>query len=61
MKSFADYVHSKGMQLSVYTDAGTLNCCKEPGSLGYEDIDMKTFASWGVDSVGVVSEIQPTC
>lgn len=27
MKSFADYLHSKGMQLSVYTDAGTHNCC----------------------------------
>ena len=27
MKSFADYLHSKGMQLSVYTDAGTRNCC----------------------------------
>lgn len=53
MSSFADYVHSKGMQLSVYTDAGVKNCCGEPGSLGYEDIDMKTFASWGVDAVGI--------
>ena len=53
MKSFAAYVHSKGMLLSVYTDAGIKNCCGEPGSLGYEDIDMKTFASWGVDAVGV--------
>ena len=53
MKSFAEYVHSKGMQLSVYTDAGTHNCCGEPGSLGFEDIDMKTFAEWGVDMAGV--------
>jgi hypothetical protein len=30
-----------------YTDAGTHNCCGEPGSLGYEGIDMATFASWG--------------
>jgi hypothetical protein len=68
MKSFADYLHKKGMQLSVYTDAGTHNCCQEPGSLGHEaidvDVDMKTFASWGADEVGVdycggPSEVQP--
>eukprot|EP00039_Didymoeca_costata_P002889 m.63538 g.63538 ORF g.63538 m.63538 type:complete len:571 (-) comp11584_c0_seq1:18-1730(-) len=53
MKDFAKYVHSKGMLLSVYTDAGVKNCCGEPGSLGYEDIDMKTFAEWGVDHVGI--------
>jgi hypothetical protein len=53
MKSFADYLHGKGMQLQVYTDAGNKNCCGEPGSLGYEELDMKTFASWGVDAVGV--------
>lgn len=53
MASFSEYLHGKGMQLSVYTDAGHLNCCQEPGSLGYEALDMKTFASWGVDAVGV--------
>jgi hypothetical protein len=41
------------MQLSVYTDAGLKNCRQEPGSLGYEAIDKKTFASWGADAVGV--------
>ena len=41
------------MQLVVYTDAGVRNCCQEPGSLGYEAIDMATFASWGADSVSV--------
>jgi hypothetical protein len=53
MKSFAAFLHGKGMQLSVYTDAGTHNCCGEPGSLGYEALDMATFASWDVDAVGV--------
>ena len=53
MKSFAEDLHSKGMQLSVYTDAGDKNCCGEPGSLNNEALDMKTFASWGVDAVGV--------
>ena len=35
MKSFATYLHTKGMQLSVYTDTGAQNCCGEPGSLGF--------------------------
>lgn len=53
MASFAEYVHARGMQLSVYTDASTQNCCGEPGSAGYETQDMATFASWGVDAVGI--------
>ena len=39
--------------LRADTDAGTHNCCGEPGSLGMEDVDMKTFASWNVDAVGI--------
>jgi hypothetical protein len=66
MASFAEYLHGKGMQLSVYTDAGVKNCCQEPGSLGFEEIDMKTFASWGVDAVGIdycggPAEVRPAC
>jgi hypothetical protein len=53
MKDFAAYLHARGMQLSVYTDAGKSNCCGEPGSLGYEQIDMATFAQWDVDAVGI--------
>ena len=53
MKSFAADLHAKGMQLSVYSDAGVKNCCGEPGSLDNEALDMKTFASWDVDAVGV--------
>jgi len=53
MASFADYLHENGLTLSVYTDAGKLNCCQEPGSLGYEAIDMQTFADWGADYVAV--------
>eukprot|EP01048_Picozoa_sp_COSAG05_P019808 COSAG05_NODE_3205_length_2245_cov_1.539609_2_plen_212_part_00 len=53
MKSFALWLHARGMQLVVYSDAGLKNCCKEPGSLGYEALDMKTFAKWDVDSIAV--------
>ncbi|KAK9115471.1 hypothetical protein Sjap_014418 [Stephania japonica] len=50
IKALADYVHGKGLKLGIYSDAGTQTCSKTmPGSLGYEEQDAKTFASWGVD------------
>ncbi|KAL8151340.1 hypothetical protein V2J09_021148 [Rumex salicifolius] len=50
MKALADYVHSKGLKLGIYSDAGNLTCStKMPGSLHHEEQDAKTFASWGVD------------
>lgn len=45
----ADYVHSRGLKLGIYADAGTATCAEYPGSLGYEQIDAQTFAGWGVD------------
>jgi alpha-galactosidase len=53
IKALADYVHSKGLKLGIYTDAGTLTCQKRPGSLGHEIQDMKTYAAWGVDYVKI--------
>nr|CAD1836248.1 unnamed protein product [Ananas comosus var. bracteatus] len=50
IKALADYVHGKGLKLGIYSDAGSQTCSgKMPGSLGHEDQDAKTFASWGVD------------
>lgn len=50
IKAVADYVHAKGLKLGIYSDAGTQTCSKTmPGSLGHEEQDAKTFASWGVD------------
>ncbi|CAK9156364.1 unnamed protein product, partial [Ilex paraguariensis] len=50
IKALADYVHGKGLKLGIYSDAGTQTCSKTmPGSLGYEEQDAKTFASWGID------------
>ncbi|KAL5139012.1 Alpha-galactosidase [Glycine soja] len=78
IKALADYVHSKGLKLGIYSDAGYQNitlsldlermskvsslsdhlqfpyrnqtCSKRmPGSLGHEEQDAKTFASWGID------------
>jgi alpha-galactosidase len=45
----ADYVHSKGLKLGIYEDAGTATCAGYPGSLGHEQVDAQTFADWGVD------------
>ncbi|KAH7851273.1 hypothetical protein Vadar_009357 [Vaccinium darrowii] len=50
IKALADYVHGKGLKLGIYSDAGYLTCSKTmPGSLGHEENDAKTFASWGID------------
>ena len=53
IKALADYVHSKGLKLGVYTDAGRLTCQKRPGSYEHELLDAKTYASWGVDYVKI--------
>ncbi|XP_074287592.1 alpha-galactosidase-like [Silene latifolia] len=50
MKALADYVHSKGLRLGIYSDAGTQTCSKTmPGSLYHENEDAKLFAAWGID------------
>ncbi|XP_042405073.1 alpha-galactosidase-like [Zingiber officinale] len=50
IKALADYVHSKGLKLGIYSSAGDRTCSNGmPGSLGYEYVDAQTFASWGID------------
>lgn len=44
-----DYVHSKGLFFGLYSDAGIDTCAGRPGSLGYEDVDARTYANWKVD------------
>ncbi|MGI8402231.1 MAG: glycoside hydrolase family 27 protein [Gemmatimonadaceae bacterium] len=51
IKALADYVHSKGLKFGIYTDAGTKTCQGRPGTLGFEQRDAQTYASWGVDYV----------
>jgi len=52
MKSLADYIHSKGLYLGIYTCVGTQTCKKNrPGSYGHYQQDANTFAAWGVDMV----------
>ncbi|MGH2883564.1 MAG: glycoside hydrolase family 27 protein, partial [Solirubrobacteraceae bacterium] len=51
IKPVADYVHSLGLKLGIYEDAGTTTCARYPGSFGHEAQDAAAFASWGVDLV----------
>ncbi len=53
MKAVADYVHERGLKFGLYTDAGPKTCEGRPGSLGYEEVDARTYADWGVDYVKV--------
>ncbi|WP_242921193.1 glycoside hydrolase family 27 protein [Pontibacter liquoris] len=49
IKALADYVHGKGMKLGIYSDAAQLTCAGYTASLGFEEQDAKTFASWDID------------
>ena len=49
IKALADYVHSKGLKLGIYSDAGWKTCGGKPGSRGREYQDAQTYAQWGVD------------
>lgn len=49
MKALADYVHSKGLKLGIYSSPGSRTCGGYPGSYGHEEQDARLFASWGID------------
>lgn len=49
MKALADYVHSKGLKLGIYSSPGPFTCGGYLGSYGHEEQDAKTYASWGID------------
>jgi alpha-galactosidase len=49
IRALADYVHSKGLKLGIYTDVGDKTCGGRPGSRGHEYQDAYTYAQWGVD------------
>lgn len=49
MKALADYVHSKGLKLGIYSSPGPRTCGSYPGSYGHEEQDAKQWAAWGID------------
>lgn len=49
MKGLADYVHSKGLKIGLYSSPGTTTCGGCFGSYQHEAIDADTYAEWGYD------------
>jgi alpha-galactosidase len=49
MKGLADYVHSKGLKLGIYSGPGPKTCAGYEGSLDHDQQDAQLYASWGVD------------
>ena len=49
MKALADYVHSKGLKLGIYSGPGSKTCAGFAASLDHEVQDAQLYASWGID------------
>ena len=49
MKALADYVHSKGLKIGIYSGPGTKTCGGYAASLGHEEQDANMYAEWGFD------------
>jgi len=49
MKALADYVHSKGLKIGIYSGPGSKTCAGFPASLDHEVQDAQLYASWGID------------
>ncbi len=49
IKALADYVHSKGLKLGIYSCAGNTTCAHQPASRGHEYQDALQYAKWGID------------
>ena len=49
IKYVADYLHDRGFRLGIYSDASRYTCAGVCGSYGFEEIDARDFAEWGVD------------
>ncbi len=51
MKALADYVHSKGLKIGIYSSPGPKTCAGYEGSLGHEAQDAQLYAELGIDYV----------
>ncbi len=49
MKALADYVHSKGLKIGIYSGPGEKTCAGYAASLDHEAQDAQLYASWGID------------
>ncbi|MHB1461609.1 MAG: NPCBM/NEW2 domain-containing protein [Armatimonadota bacterium] len=51
MPALADYVHSKGLKVGLYSSPGPQTCGGYEGSYQHEEQDAATWAAWGFDYV----------
>ena len=49
MKGLADYVHSKGLRIGLYSSPGPWTCGGCVGSYQHEDQDAEQYGKWGFD------------
>ena len=56
-KALGDYLHARNISFGFYSAESTGTCGGYPASKGYEEIDAKSFASWGVDYLKVSATI----
>jgi len=49
MKALADYVHSKGLKIGIYSSPGPKTCAGYEGSYAHEQQDANVYAAWGID------------
>ncbi|KAI8275623.1 hypothetical protein K4K60_008536 [Colletotrichum sp. SAR11_57] len=47
--ALVNHIHDMGLKVGIYSDSGIFTCGFAPGSWGYEDLDAKTYADWGID------------
>ncbi|MFA6456656.1 MAG: NPCBM/NEW2 domain-containing protein [Bacteroidota bacterium] len=49
MKKLAEYVHSKGLKIGIYSSPGPLTCAGYTASYHFEEQDARRYAEWGID------------
>ena len=49
LNALADYVHAQGLKLGIYSGPGPTTCQRFPASWQHEEIDVRTWAEWGID------------
>ena len=49
MEYVGEYLHNNTLLFGIYSSAGTMTCQRKAGSLGFEQQDADSYASWGVD------------
>jgi hypothetical protein len=49
MKKLSDDIHNMGLKIGIYSSPGPKTCGGYTGSYTFEQIDINTWASWGID------------